>query len=93
MKVAECFVCEKQRHCEFHHVVPKRADGHAGPTAPLCESCHDAVDRLPFDKWNPSEAVTGVMRAWAGLDTDGRLFLLKMFSIVCHAQKLRDEAA
>jgi hypothetical protein len=43
MDLDTCWVCEKRRPCEEHHLVPP---GHEPPESlkvPLCVSCHDAV--------------------------------------------------
>jgi hypothetical protein len=59
--VDRCYICSKVRPCEREHVWPKRLNGTA--TAPICVSCHDALDRMNIDALEIDEAAAG----WANL--------------------------
>ena len=83
MNQQRCFVCDNVRLCEDHHYVPQSLGGTA--TIPLCTSCHDAVDRMTWEKWDPGEAFVGLMQLWSALPVQGRTVALKMFSWVCQA--------
>ena len=87
MPLATCHVCERYTRCDMDHPIPQRIGGTA--TIPLCLTCHDMKDRLPLEKWDPVQAERGFASMWGGLPADGRLMLLKMFSIVAEANHLR----
>ena len=81
--IAQCVACEKTRHCEVHHILPRRHGGKGGVNlVPLCVACHDAVDRLPLSSWDPTEAACGLARLWGALDLDSRLLLLKGIAVM-----------
>lgn len=88
-----CMVCEKLRPCEQHHLIPQRVGGPATPTAPLCRSCHDAVDRMRLRDWDPAEAMAGMLAIWDRLDVPGRLLFLKLFGVTCEIHAARPMAA
>lgn len=55
--IAECYVCSKRRPCEREHVWPERFGGKS--TAPICVSCHDAIDRMCIDTLGADEVMLG----------------------------------
>ena len=74
----ECYACGEEyqkREIEQHHYpVPKRNEGKL--TIPLCRMCHDFVDRYTLERWPLAQ----VLSAIENLDTDSRLFMLKLMS-------------
>ena len=57
-RISECHVCGKQRPCEREHVWPIRFGGVS--VAPICTSCHDAIDRMRNIDALGEEGVTGL---------------------------------
>lgn len=76
--IIECFACEteyEKRQIEHHHYpVPKRNEGKL--TIPLCRTCHDFIDRYTLERW----PIAQVLGAIENLDTDSKLFMLKLLS-------------
>jgi hypothetical protein len=79
MPFIECAICLKVRPCERHHIVPAELGGIE--LRPLCTSCHDMVDRIPLNQWDPNEAARGMKNLWSALDADGRLYVLKLLKV------------
>jgi len=74
----ECYACGEEyqkREIEKHHYpVPKRNGGKL--TIPLCRTCHDFIDRYTLERWPLAQ----VLSAIKNLDTDSKLFMLKLLS-------------
>src|ERR1041385_4342381 len=75
-----CYICEKKRLCELAHLIPARREG--SETVPLCISCHDMADRVPFEFWDERERWLGFQSVWENLTVEARLWLFKVMPII-----------
>lgn len=71
-----CHACGQltvKGNTELHHFpIPKRLGGEA--MIPLCNTCHDMVDRINLEEW----PVESLVEAWEGIPLMGRLMILKL---------------
>lgn len=75
-----CAVCSKIRLCELHHTIPGGVECLA-----LCTPCHDMIDRIPLDQWDPHEAWRGITEICEKCGPEGRLAILKLAAVAGQA--------
>lgn len=78
-----CWACGHPASIQWHHIKPQSVGGtnNEGNLVPLCVTCHDKVDRIPFGDWDISSAI-GALNEASG---DAKLAGLK-FIALCYRE-------
>lgn len=62
MKTGTCYVCDKEKLVEEHHLIPQSRGGKEGPQVKLCTECHDKGHYLAISKRPLEEIVNPRLR-------------------------------
>jgi len=78
----KCYICSsslRSRGEMDHFPIPKRFGG--TKVMPICINCHDDKDRH-FIKLDSEESFESAMSLWAKADTQERIILARMYSLI-----------
>lgn len=84
LKINTCAICNVEAPCEDDHFpIADRHNGHQ--MWPLCRTCHDLTDRIPWDRQTASMTWANLFSLFEKADRGERVILAKLFKIAADA--------